>query len=162
VRQGVVDDPSDTWPVVPPGRGQILHFPKASAARGPIEGNPQSASGITALSSADLFALLWQALADVLGTAATATLLRRAAQRAAVASPELAALSITREALEYQYKVPDTWGSVAPEPPTALCNLVRELWVFLVELTGSVVVARLLHISELRDHGIVPPREQQP
>ena len=154
-----MDDPSDTRPVVPPGRGQILHFPKASAVRGPVDGSTKSASGNTGLSSADLFGLLWHALADVLGTAAAATLLRRAAQRAAAASPELAGLIITREALEYRCKVPDTWNAGAAEPPRALCNLVRELWSFLVELTGSVVVARLLQVADLRDYGIVPPQE---
>ena len=157
-----MDEPRDTRPLVHPGRGQLLKFPKAGAARGVAGEGVGGAARAAEPSAADLFALLWQALADVLGTAAAATLLRRAAQRASTASPELAGLEITRAALEYQYKVPSTWNESAPEPPQALCNLVRELWVLLVELTGSVVVARLLQVSELRERGIVPPREQQP
>jgi hypothetical protein len=149
-----VDDPRDTRPLAHPGRGQLLRFPKADAARG--------TAGATELSGGELFGLLWDALADVLGTAAAATLLRRAAQRAVAASPELAALEITRATLEYQYKVPDAWNEPTSEPPRALYELVRELWVFLVELTGSVVVARLLQVSELRERGIVPPREHHP
>jgi hypothetical protein len=38
----------------------------------------------------------WDALAELLGTAATATLLKRAAWRAAARSPELAELAIQR------------------------------------------------------------------
>jgi len=106
--------------------------------------------------------LLWQALADILGTAAAATLLRRAAQRAAADWPELAALSIKRGELEYQYQVPEVWSEQAPKPAQALCELVRELWILLVELTGSVVVNRLTQVSELRDRGIVPPSARQP
>ena len=42
-----------------------------------------SRSDQDALSAAELFDLLWESLADVLGTAATAALLRRAIKRAA-------------------------------------------------------------------------------
>ena len=115
-------------------------------------------SGATGeLSSAELFGLLWRALADVLGTAAAATLLRRAAQRAAHQCPELLALEITRATHEYQYKVPDAWNERAVAPAPALCELVRELWTFLIELTGSVVIGRLSQVPELRERGIVPP-----
>jgi hypothetical protein len=98
----------------------------------------------------------------MLGTAAAAALLRRAAQRAIAASPELAAFKITRESLEYEYEVPDAWHIGASEPPQALSELVRELWVLLVELTGTVVVTRLLRVSELRERRLVPPQETQP
>src|SRR6185436_13782800 len=119
-------------------------------------------AGPTESSAAELFALLWLALADMLGTAAAATLLRRAAQRAVAASPELVALEIKRANLEYEYKTPDDWHEPAAEPPQALCNLVSELWVLLVELTGTVVVARLRQVPELRDHGLVPAGERLP
>jgi hypothetical protein len=109
-----------------------------------------------------LFTVLWEALADTLGTAAAATLMRRAAQRAAPRWPELAALSITRESLDYCYRVPSAWDDPAPDPPPALCDLARELWVLLVDLTGSVVVNRLAQVPELRALGLVPPREEQP
>jgi hypothetical protein len=153
-----VDDPRDSRPEVPAGQAKVLHFRKAS----PPNGSARRSEGVAELSASDLFALLWQALADILGTAATATLLRRAAQRAAAHWPELTALNITRGALEYQYQVPDDWSQRARKPPPALCELVRELWVLLLDLTGSVVVKRLSQISELRAHGLIPPEERQP
>jgi hypothetical protein len=88
--------------------------------------------------------------------------MRRAAQRAAPRWPELASLTITRESLDYRYSVPSAWIEPAPDPPPALCELVRELWTLLVDLTGSVVVDRLAHVPELRDRGIVPRREKLP
>ena len=109
-----------------------------------------------------LFIVLWEALADILGTAAAATLMRRAAQRAVPRWPELAALSITRESLDYCYRVPSAWNDAAPDPPAALCDLTRELWSLLVDLTGPVVVTRLAQVPELRERGMVPPREEQP
>jgi hypothetical protein len=113
-------------------------------------------------SAGDLFTVLWEALSDVLGTAAAATLLRRAAQRTAPRWPEVGALSIRREELEYCYTVPPAWKHHTQEPPQALCELARELCVLLVDLTGSVVVNRLAQIPELRDRGIVPQRKEQP
>ncbi len=62
------------------------------------------------LSVAALFTILWDALADLLGTAATATLLKRAAQRAAARSPELAGLVIKRDGLIYRYSCPPAWN----------------------------------------------------
>lgn len=127
----------------------------------PCGGYPGGGGAGTDLSASDLFTILWEALADILGTAAAATLLRRAAQRAVPRWPELAALSITRERLEYRYKVPSAWKDPALDPPQALCELARELWTLLVDLTGSVVVNRLAQIPQLRDRGIVPQREEQ-
>jgi hypothetical protein len=114
------------------------------------------------LSVAALFTLLWEALADVLGTAATATLLRRAARRAAPRYPELSELAISREKLEYRYTLPPAWAGGAEGTPLALRELVAELRPLLVELTGPVVIRRLERIPELRKRGIIPPREEQP
>ncbi|HEX2876696.1 MAG TPA: hypothetical protein VHP33_35840 [Polyangiaceae bacterium] len=111
------------------------------------------------MSGADLFASLWHALADILGTAAAATLLRRATQQAAATFPELSALEITRNTLEYQYKVPADWSQAADEPPEGLFLLVAELWTLLKELTGTVVVNHLTQVAELREYGLIPPRE---
>ena len=108
---------------------------------------------------ADLFTVLWESLADIIGTAAAATLLRRAAQRAAPRWPELAALLITRESLDYRYCVPPAWNHPAEDPPPALRELTRELWALLVDLTGPVVVGRLARVPGLRDRGIVPQEE---
>jgi hypothetical protein len=117
--------------------------------------------GSAELSSAALFVLLWNGLADLLGTAATATLLRRAAKRAAAREPALAELTIVRESLEYRYTLPSTWkdGRGAEGPMRAL---VRELLPLLVELTGPIVVRHLAQIPELREGGIVSPPEELP
>jgi hypothetical protein len=127
----------------------------------PCGGYPEGGGAGADLSAGDLFTVLWEALADILGTAAAATLLRRAAQRAAHRFPELAALSITRESLDYRYTVPSTWKDAVPDPPEPLCELARELWTLLVDLTGSVVVNRLAQVPELCDRGIVPQREER-
>lgn len=154
-----MDDPRDTRPVVHPGRGQLINFPTTGAVRGSQAGANDAAHELDA-SGADLFALLWHALADVLGTAAAATLLRRAARLATPASPELSALEVTSASLEYGYRVPHDWNAPSAEPPPALFELIRELWGLLVELTGGVVVTRLLQVSQLRDRGLVPPRDR--
>jgi hypothetical protein len=121
-----------------------------------------SAAAGAELSIAALFTLLWDALADVLGTAATATLLRRAARRAAPRCPELGELTIAREKLEYRYTLPSAWAAGAEGTPLALRELVAELRPLLVELTGPVVVRRLERIPELRKRGIISPQEEEP
>lgn len=114
------------------------------------------------LTTGALFTILWEALADVLGTAAAATLLHRAAKRAAPRWPELADLVFTRDSLEHRYAVPAAWKEPAAGPPQALCALVRELWSLLEDLTGPVVVDRLARIPELRERNVVPPQEGYP
>jgi hypothetical protein len=111
------------------------------------------------VSAGDLFTILWEALADVLGTAAAATLLHRAAKRALPRWPELKDLAFTRDSLEHRYTVPLAWKEPTSGPPKALCALVQELWVLLVDLTGLVVVDRLAQIPELRERNVVPPSE---
>jgi hypothetical protein len=113
------------------------------------------------LSGAGLFTLLWESLADVLGTAATATLLRRAARRATPRSPELAELAITRDNLDYRYTVPSAWKEREDGTLLALRELVGELRPLLVEMTGQVVVRHLEKIPELRERGILSPQEEQ-
>jgi len=110
-------------------------------------------------SAADLFALLWAGLADMLGTAAAATLLRRAAQGALPRAPELVLLRITRQGLEYRYTLPSSWSSPVSDSSGALSALARELWPLLVALTGSVVIHRLAQVPELRVLGIEPHEE---
>ena len=121
------------------------------------------------LSSAALFGLLWDALADLLGTAATATHLRRALRRAASSNKELAKVAIARENLEYRYTLPTTWNDwtkpLSSERPhdtqAALRDLVAELLPLLEELTGPIVVRHLAQIPELRERGILPPQEER-
>src|SRR5688572_4495473 len=62
------------------------------------------------LNPAALFALVWEALAEVLGTAATAAIIRRAAGQAAEVSPELVDVVIRLENLEYRYTLPHSWS----------------------------------------------------
>jgi hypothetical protein len=112
------------------------------------------------LDPAALFALVWEALAEVLGTAATAAIIRRAAGRAAIVSPELVDVVIRRENLEYHYTLPHAWSQpdnvVMPgeRAPVALQQLVAETGRVLVELTGTIFVGRLEQIPELRARGL--------
>ena len=111
--------------------------------------------------TAALFAIVWDALAEVLGTAATAAIVRRAAGRAATDSPELVDVVIRRDKLEYRYTLPHAWShtarAVTPHErvPIALHALIAEIGRLLVELTGTVFIARLEQIPELRARGIV-------
>ena len=119
-------------------------------------------SDVRSLTASALFDLLWGTLADVLGTAATAILLRRAAKRATSRDPALHGLLIQREAIGYTYVVPDAWqdhGKRAPE--AALGELVRELRPLLLALTGSVVVQRLERVPELRPLGLAGLNKEQ-
>lgn len=120
--------------------------------------HPGDVAARTGDSDADLFGLLWESLADVLGTAATATLLRRAARRALPTSPALVELTIARDDLEYRYKLPLAWNARGIGAPLALRALVGELWPLLVEMTGQVVVRHLEKIPGLRPLGISPPK----
>src|SRR5437879_9645262 len=89
------------------------------------------------LTTAQLFAFLWSALADTLGTAATAVLVRRSARGAA-----LDQLAVRREELEYAYTLPPTWPAPAPAGFEELRELCRALRPLLVELTGTVALRR--------------------
>jgi hypothetical protein len=112
------------------------------------------------LSSAALFTLLWDSLADLLGTAAAATLVRRAARRAAPRSPELDELAIVCENREYRCTLPSAWDDWTGGTQRALHHLVGELLPLLEELTGSLVVNHLAQVPELRERGIIRPKEE--
>jgi hypothetical protein len=113
------------------------------------------------LDPAALFALVWEALAEVLGTAATAAIIRRAAGRAAAVSPELVDVVIRRENLEYRYALPHAWSqpdnAVMPgeQAPVALKQLIAETGRVLMELTGTVFVGQLEQIPQLRARGLL-------
>ena len=108
----------------------------------------------------DLFGLVWTTLADIMGTAATATLLRRAAREAALEEPELQQVVIRREGLQYRYELPEAWHRTQQSHAVmALRALLRELGPILVELTGSVVVTRLAQLEPLRDAGVLTIEE---
>ena len=124
----------------------------------PKTGNGSQRAGHDArpeISEAALFAMVWDAVADMLGTAGAAAVVRRAAQRASAERPELVGLVVVRQNLEYQYTLPIAWEHNTEREPAALRALVRELGRLLMELTGTVVVRRLEQIPELRAHGLV-------
>src|SRR6267154_2793149 len=63
----------------------------------------------TSSTPSDIFDVLWSALVEILGSPATATLLRRSAKRRLGDFPELGKLAITRKGFEYAYAVPADW-----------------------------------------------------
>ena len=110
------------------------------------------------VSTATLFGFVWNTLAEVLGTAATAAIIRRAIQRATVQCPELVELVVRRDNLAYRYTLPPAWSKTtqsAARGQSAFRALVVEMGRLLAELTGSVVIARLEQIPALRDRGLV-------
>lgn len=108
-----------------------------------------------ATSAAALFDLLWESLADVLGSAASATLLRRAIKQAASRTSWTETVSVTRNGLDYEYRLPETWTQGCSEEALGVLRVVAdELRVLLVELTGPVVVRRLARLQPLRERGI--------
>lgn len=104
-------------------------------------------------SPAMLFGVLWEALNDIMGSAATATLVRRAVKHASSRSPGLDGLAITRERFEYRYALPEAWNA-SDVGLSALQGLTRELQPLLVELTGLVVLHRLRSVPELQRCGL--------
>jgi hypothetical protein len=108
-----------------------------------------------ATSAAELFDLLWMALADMLGTAATATLLRRAIKQAASQISWSEPVVVIRNGLDYEYRLPEIWKQPGNEKAIGAFRVVAaELRVLLVELTGPVVVRRLGRLAPFREQGI--------
>ena len=108
-----------------------------------------------------LFAVLWETLDEVMGSATTATLVRRAVKHASSRSAGFEGLLIVRERFAYRYSVPDSWKSETPDGLTSLQELTRELQPLLVELTGSVVLHRLRGVPQLRRCGLFHPGMDQ-
>jgi hypothetical protein len=106
-------------------------------------------------SAAELFDLLREALADVLGTAASVTLLRRAIKRTASRIPSAAQVCVVRDGLDYKSRFPDTWNQPGNEEALGALRVVAgELRLLLIELTGPVVVRRLARLPAFRERGI--------
>jgi hypothetical protein len=111
--------------------------------------------GEDASSAAELFELLWESLADVLGTAAAATLLRRALKRAAEHISSAEPVIVVRNDPDYEYRLPETWRQPGNEEAlNALRRVAVELRMLLIELTGPVVVRRLARLASFRKLGI--------
>jgi inosine-uridine nucleoside N-ribohydrolase len=106
--------------------------------------------------AAELFQRLWDEVTDLVGTAATAALLRRALKRASAKQPELTAVVLRREGLEYAWLLPDSWHD--PERRDAveqLRRLVRDdLHPLFRELTGPVIARRLAQAPDLVEAGL--------
>lgn len=104
-------------------------------------------------SAARAFELVWNTLVGVLGTAATATMFRRAARSAGKNRPELVELqgfAVARDGLDYVVELPPSWSGGDAGCLQALGYLVREeLCPLLVELTGPVVIGLLERHPEL-------------
>jgi hypothetical protein len=113
------------------------------------------ANGRHGASAAELFDLLWETLADILGTAATATLLRRSIRQSSDRIGWTEPLVVARSGPDYSYRVPDAWKQPGnDEAVDALRIVAAELRGLLVELTGPVVVTRLGQVAALRKWGI--------
>jgi hypothetical protein len=102
----------------------------------------------TAVPGVVLFKILWDRLADLLGTAATAAVVTRAARRARTRAHDLDGLTISRVDGSFGYVVPPSFAR-AGGPPVALRCLLDELRPLLVELTGQVAVRHLDEVPEL-------------
>jgi hypothetical protein len=114
-----------------------------------------SRSDQDATSAAELFDLLWEFLADVLGTAATAILVRRAMKQATSRTSWPEPVIVARDGLDYKYGLPETWKQPGNEEALgALRVLAAELRVLLAELTGPVVLRRLGRLAPFRERGI--------
>jgi hypothetical protein len=123
----------------------------------PDSGRSNADDPSSELRGAALFKLIWDPVAEVLGTTAAATLFSRAARRATPRSPELGDITVLRTADGYTYELPRALIGKVEHTPVALRELFAELRPLLVQLTGQVVVRRLEQIPGLQERGIFSP-----
>jgi hypothetical protein len=121
---------------------------------------PRTAGDETSGTPSETFDVLWGALVEILGSPATATLLRRSAKRRLGDFPELGELAITRKEFEYAYAVPEDWKHADERPNAALQALVQDLCSLLLELTGPVVLDRLKALPQLAECGLSRSEEK--
>ncbi len=107
-------------------------------------------------SAAELFHRIWGEVVDLVGTAATAALLRRALKRASPKQPELAEVVLRREGLEYAWVLPAAWHDPGRRDAVEhLRRMVRDdLHPLFRELTGPVIARRLAQSPELVEAGL--------
>jgi hypothetical protein len=111
-------------------------------------------------SAAHLFVLLWDTLSNILGTAATATLIARAIKRALPSTPALAELSITTRKFTYEYRLPACWPAADNAAATAAFDrLLEELVPLLTALTGHVVVRHMARLEPFSTKGLLVEEE---
>lgn len=118
-------------------------------------GIPASPEDRAPATAADLFGLLWRMLSDMLGSATTATLLRRSRNAVAQRAPELADLQIDREGLEYRYRLPASWLAADAQAVNTMRDIVSELRPLLMELTGAVILNQLDANPTFAESGII-------
>lgn len=106
-----------------------------------------------------LFECVWNGMSDVLGTAATATLMRRSVKRAAVGGRPAGDVHIERQGFEYSYDLPDTWAQDNPEYVEAVREILHELAPLLRELTGAIMIRHLNSLPCLQGSGILMEHE---
>ncbi len=118
--------------------------------------SPTRAPPLRSVAAAELFQQLWEEVADLVGTAATAALLRRGLKRASAKQPELAALVLRREGLEYAWALPAAWHDPGRRDAVEqLRRLVKDdLHPVFRELTGPVIARRLAQVPELVEAGL--------
>src|SRR5258708_23458702 len=95
---------------------------------------PRTAGDETSGTPSEIFNVLWGALVEILGSSATATLLRRGAKRRLGDFPELGALAITRKGFEYACAGPADWKPANKRADAALQALLHDLCYFLLVL----------------------------
>jgi len=107
-----------------------------------------------------VFVLLWDTLSNILGTAATATLMARAVKRASPSTPALADLFITTKNFTYEYRLPDSWRVPESAAATgAFDRLLEELAPLLTALTGHVVLRQLARLDAFASKGLLVEQE---
>lgn len=95
---------------------------------------------------------MWSTLTDLMGSSATAVLVKRAIKRAAGEQPAVQMLVIRRPVFDYEYLVPETWKD---NGKAELAALMGALVPLLKELTGEIAVSRLRSIPELAQSGLL-------
>lgn len=96
-----------------------------------------------------LFSLLWRTLANLVGTPATATLLRRSLKRLETQRPGLSGVRIERAEHDYVFTLPEEWSQASSTALEDLRALYAALCLLSRQLTGSVILRRLEAIPEL-------------
>lgn len=105
---------------------------------------------------AEAVGAVWTSLAEVVGTAAAAVLLRRAVKRAAAVHPALHELAIEFGEFRYGLRPPESWHA-PPDSATveAVNGLIAALCEIVEPLSGDILIRRVDRVALLG-----PYREQ--
>ncbi|MCE5199156.1 MAG: hypothetical protein ABFD54_07080 [Armatimonadota bacterium] len=90
-----------------------------------------------------VFSVLWNELKETIGSAPTATLLRRAIIISQDTCPVLARIIIEKNGREYRYEVPAE-ADLDPQTCDQIGDFVDTVLALLARLTGNVLVRQLL------------------